>query len=283
VNATVASLHCYPIKAAGAVDLTQATIGARGFPFDRHWMLVDGENCFVSQRQLPAMARFSVELSDDHLNVSWPDKAPHTVSFATPTGTPFQATMHGSQQPFLVVDEGLSASGWFTDCIGERKGQPLRLVRLAPDFVRHVPDDLGARAASIHLADAYPYLVTSTASLRRVGESLEQDGPAPMMNRFRPNIVLEIAEPWAEMGGGTLRDESSIMALELLKPCKRCGTPQVNQETGELDIGSALHDALTDLSGQLPVVDNFFGQNAVVDRGVGEVLEIGQHLVIERR
>jgi uncharacterized protein YcbX len=283
MNVTVASLHSYPIKSAGAVDLTQATIGARGFPFDRHWMLIDCENCFVSQRQLPLMARFSVEIEGDHLNVSWPGKAPCTVSFATPTGAAFQATMHGSQRPFLVVDEGLTASQWFTDCIGERKGQALRLVRLAPDFVRHVPDDLGERAAAIHLADAYPYLVTSTASLRGVAENLEAGGPALAMNRFRPNIVLEMAEPWAEMEGGTLRDESGVIALELLKPCKRCGTPQVNQETGKLDIGSALHDALTNLSGRLPVVDNFFGQNAVVDRGVGELLEIGQHLVIERR
>ena len=96
MNVTVASLHSYPIKSAGAVDLTQVTIGARGFPFDRHWMLIDCEDCFVSQRQLPLMARFSVEIEGDHLNVSWPDGAPCTVSFATPTGAPFQATMHGS-------------------------------------------------------------------------------------------------------------------------------------------------------------------------------------------
>ena len=140
MKATVASLHCYPLKSARGVELTEAIIGARGFHLDRHWMLIDGE----------------------------------------------------------------------------RKGQPLRLVRLAPGYVRGVPDE-----------------------------------------------------------GGRI-------ALEMLKPCKRCGTPQVNQETGELDLGSSLHDALTELSGRLPVADNFFGQNAVVDSGVGETLEVGQRLAIER-
>ena len=216
MKATVASLHCYPLKSARGVDLTEAIIGARGFHLDRHWMLIDGESCFVSQRQVPALARLFVRLGKDHLEISWPDKSPFAVPHTAPAGVPFPATMHSSQKPLLVVDEGPAASDWLTDCIGERKGQRLRLVRLAPGYVRGVPDE-----------------------------------------------------------GGRI-------ALEMLKPCKRCGTPQVNQETGERDLGSSLHDALTELCGRLPVADNFFGQNAVVDSGVGEILEVGQRLAIER-
>ena len=110
MKATVASLHCYPLKSARGVDLMEAIIGARGFHLDRHWMLIDGESCFVSQRQVAALARLFVRLAKDHLEISWPGKSPFAVPHAAPAGVPFPATMHSSQKPFLawIIHESAS-------------------------------------------------------------------------------------------------------------------------------------------------------------------------------
>mgnify|MGYP001249049916 CR=1 FL=1 len=280
---TVASLHCYPLKSAGPVDLDSAVIGERGFPFDRHWMLVDGEGRFVSQRQLPQMSLIAVALHNDRLEVSWPDSPSLEIPLDEPGTAPFQATMHASQQPLSVVDEGCAAGNWFTDILGEKTGHPLRLVRLAPGFEREIPDVELGRGAFINLADAYPYLVTSMRSLAAVVEHLGTSVSSFHMNRFRPNIVLHMEPPWSEMQGGTLRSNSGSAEFDLVKPCKRCGTPQVNQEIGQSDVGAELHHVLSELSAGLPVADNVFGQNAIVADGAGEELVIGQGLTFEPR
>ena len=53
---TVASLHIYPIKSLGGFAVEEAHITDRGFAHDRRWMLVTGDNVFITQREVPAMA-----------------------------------------------------------------------------------------------------------------------------------------------------------------------------------------------------------------------------------
>ncbi len=287
MQATITNLHAYPLKAAGGVDLSEAPLGARGFPFDRHWMLIDRHNGFVSQRQMPQMALLAVGLQDDHLEVFFPQKQSLVVPFEQPSTEPLTATMHPGQPPFEVVSQGPAASQWFTECLGPRKGGPLRLVRLAADCIRSVPDPLFAEEATLHLADAYPYLVTSNSSLKLVNEQFAQQGVELPMRRFRPNIVLDLEPAWIEMRGGTLGDQSGRLRLRLCKPCGRCGVPQVNPATGQRDVGIALHQVLRQVHGQFlgsesdGPPENVFGQNAIVEEGFGEVLRVGQQLILQ--
>jgi uncharacterized protein YcbX len=51
----------------------------------------------------------------------------------------------------------------------------------------------------VSFADAFPLLLASTGSLAQLGERLAAEGEQPVpMNRFRPNVVVDGAEPWAE-------------------------------------------------------------------------------------
>jgi uncharacterized protein YcbX len=51
------------------------------------------------------------------------------------------------------------------------------------------------------------------------------------MNRFRPNIVITGAEPFAEDHWQAIRINQQ--RFDLVKPCDRCAVTMVDQETGE--------------------------------------------------
>src|SRR5271165_3221458 len=53
---TVTWLKTYPLKSCAAVHLREARITPRGLEHDRDFMVVDGDNDFVSQRKVPELA-----------------------------------------------------------------------------------------------------------------------------------------------------------------------------------------------------------------------------------
>ena len=80
----------------------------------------------------------------------------------------------------------------------------------------------------VSLADAYPVLLASTASLAALNRELG-DNPVPM-NRFRPNIVVEGCAPWAEEGARHLSAGSA--RFRGATPCERCIVVTVDQRDG---------------------------------------------------
>ena len=127
-------------------------------------------------------------------------------------------------------------------------------------------------------SDGFPLLVASTASLDELNRRLVAAGQAPVtMQRFRPNLVLDgLEQPHDE----DLIDELVIdtpdgpVRLRLVKPCARCGIPDVDPATGEPDgaVGTVLAGYRID-----PRVDGgiTFGMNAVIVEGVGRTLRVG--------
>ena len=280
MEARVAGLYAYPLKSARGVELKEAKLGSKGLPWDRHWMLIDEKKQhFVSQRKIPGMALLSTALLHDRLEVGFPDFQNLSVPFESPEANPFGATMHQEGEDIQVIDEGGEAANWFSEIFKDH----LRLVRIAPGFNRRVPDSLKEDNDFVELSDGYPYLVTSNASLDLFNSRFCEQGESDSvieMERFRSNIVIDIAEPWAEMAAGlSLQNENGSIKFSLLKPCKRCGIPQVNPSTGKLDIGAALHRVLTGLNSDHELgPDNVFGQNAILKSGWEELLQVGQRL-----
>jgi uncharacterized protein YcbX len=78
------------------------------------------------------------------------------------------------------------------------------------------------------LQDATPFHLTSEESLAdlnlRAGTSLP-------MNRFRPNLVVRGAHPYAEDAWKTVTIGETV--LRWIKPCTRCVATTTDQETGE--------------------------------------------------
>src|SRR3954470_8626790 len=66
----ISSIYVYPIKSFGGISLSSALVTDRGLQYDRRWMLVDKENCFISQRQLPGLALFKTSIKEFGIEIT---------------------------------------------------------------------------------------------------------------------------------------------------------------------------------------------------------------------
>lgn len=275
----ITQLTIYPVKSLRGISLERAELTERGLAHDRQWLVVDDIGRFVTQRQLPGMARISVRLTDEALVLEHPDAAPLAVP------------LEGEDRPRLPVyvwddlcqalDEGAEAAAWLGAVLGDFKGSGLRLVRFAPDQRRDVEAHYLAPDERAHtaFADGYPFLVVTQGSLDEVNRRLAAKGLAPVpMERFRPSIVVDAAEPFAEDGWDALTLHEGAVRLGLRKPCQRCKITTVDQATGEIAVpGEPLRTLVEMNTRRAP--GGYFGQNAILLTGDGDTLAVGDELV----
>jgi uncharacterized protein len=80
----------------------------------------------------------------------------------------------------------------------------------------------------VSFADGYPCLAISTASLANLNSRL--DVPLPM-DRFRPNLVVDGCEPFAEDGWRKMAVGDTLLRFAGL--CTRCSVTTVDQASGQ--------------------------------------------------
>jgi hypothetical protein len=140
-----------------------------------------------------------------------------------PEGPRLVVDVHGAWQG-EAVDQGDEAAEWASTLLGE----PVRLVRVAPDHERVVDDCDSA----ITFTDSTPLHLTSLSSLDDLNGRILEKGAEPVpMARFRPNIVVAGWEtPYTEDG---IRDFTiGTTRLRWVKPDVRCKVTMVDQPTG---------------------------------------------------
>ena len=96
------------------------------------------------------------------------------------------------------------------------------------------------------------------------------------MERFRPNLVVDAAEPHAEDGWRRIRIGDAV--LHLVKPCSRCVVPSIDPATAEKG-----REPLRTLAAYRRGPDGkiYFGQNAVpAAESAGTVLEEGAGVTV---
>ena len=67
----ISEINIYPIKSLKGISLDSAVVEARGLQNDRRWMLVDENNQFLSQREIPAMALVKIGIDAEKLTASF--------------------------------------------------------------------------------------------------------------------------------------------------------------------------------------------------------------------
>jgi uncharacterized protein len=216
----LSGLYVYPIKSCGGVAVGEWEVGERGLRHDRRWMLVDETGRFMSQRQLPRMARIGVRFAPDGLIVDAPGMSSLEVPFRPPDGKLRLARVWDDLVEVSSV--GAEADRWLGECLGAR----CRLVHLPDRSQRPVDPDYGRATDRVALADAFPFHLISATSLAELNTRLEQ--PLPI-DRFRPNLVVGGCEPFAEDGWGKVR--IGPVTLHVVKPCARCVIITVDQRT----------------------------------------------------
>lgn len=267
----IRSLHTYPVKGAAGTAHESIGVGLKGLAGDRRWMIVDSGGRFVSQREIASLARLAVRSEPDGIALGIPGRAEMFV--ARPNGHDRLPVSIWRDDVDAAVVEG-EADAALSDFLG----QPVRLVHFDDRAFRHVSRDWIDREAPVAFADGYPILVTSTASLDELNARLAATGAEPVtMDRFRPNVVIEGAGPFAEDGWATI--EIAGIVLDLVKPCARCVVTTIDQASGEKTGKEPLATlARFHRSGDPRAPGALFGWNAV-PRGPGH-LAVGQDVTV---
>jgi uncharacterized protein len=260
--ANVAELFVYPLKSARAIACSRVRVRPTGFEWDRHWMLVNAQGVFLSQRTHPQLACIVPQIEGEELLLRAPTLPPLRLP-RTFTGERLAVRVHNDR--CIGLDEGSAAAEWASRIAAE----PARLVRVPAQIERQSnPAFAGDAFAPMGFADGFPVLVCNQASLEDLNTRLAEGIP---MERFRPNVVLEGLPPWAEDRIDTLT--FGEVTLRLVKPCSRCTIPSIDQRTGRPAIDPT------------PVLRQFrfskalrgvtFGENAVILRGADALIERG--------
>lgn len=225
----LASLHIFPIKSTQGHDLDAAEVQRWGLADDRRYLVVDEHGEMMTARKYPRMLAIRAELSGGTLTLTGPHAAPVTVR---PAGGLSTVEVWGT--PVELTDCGDEAAAWLSALVG----RPARLRWLDDPTRRGVDPEYGRPDDRVSLADGYPLLLASTASLAQlndwVAETAVERGeelPAPLpMRRFRPNVVVEGAErAFAEDEWKRVR--IGEVDFRVGNGCARCVLTTVNPET----------------------------------------------------
>lgn len=260
----LAELRVHPLKSARALVMDRVEVDAFGPRHDRRWMAVGADDVFLSQRHTAALARVGTRLEGDALTLH----AAGLPALRVPAGHAHRR-VRVWKDTVDALDCGDEAAAWLTAALGE----PARLVHIPDDALRPVPPEHGRPGDRVAFSDAFPFLVLSRASLDDLNGRME--APLPV-ERFRPNLVIDGAEPYAEDTWRRIRVGEIVM--DVVKPCARCLVTTTDQRTGERG-----KEPLRTLAGYRRRDGHvWFAQNAIHrDRGtlrVGdpvEVLEFG--------
>ena len=226
----IASLHTYPVKGSHRLDHDEARVEPWGLAGDRRWLVVDADGVGMTQRRDPRLVTLRPEPVPGGLVLRAAGRP--DLAVAEPLdGDPVSVRVFSGKVPVPARLAPAEAHAWFSTLLDA----PVRLAWLAdPATARPLNSPFGEDDDRVSFADGYPILLTTTASLDAVNGWLVEGGDEPVpMNRFRPNIVVSGATPWAEDAwlGGRLR--VGDLTLRVAKPCDRCLVTTTDQETGE--------------------------------------------------
>ncbi len=265
----LSQINIYPIKSLAGIPVQESAIESRGLSFDRRWMLVDDDNRFLTQREIPAMALIKVRMEKGNPVVSLGERsieipAPQNGDSATVTiwNSQVKGKFYGGE-----IDE------WFSEALGNS----CRLVRMPEETERKVNPLYAVRKAEdvVSFADGYPFMLIGQGSLADLNSKL--DTPLPM-NRFRPNFVVEGSEAFAEDNWKLVRIGETV--FHIVKPCERCVITTIDQNVGEKGAKEPLKTLSTYRNRNGNVL---FGQNLIAEDPGGTV-RVGDEIeVLELR
>jgi uncharacterized protein YcbX len=218
----VTELNLYPVKSLAGVSPRAAVLDERGLAGDRRWAVVEPDGKKVTAR-------------DDHrlLGVRAEPLDGGAVRLLAPGAEPLVVVPPRGHEPMPVAFSGqssaLPAAAEASDWLSGRIGRDLRLVWQDDDTVRPVRrDEGGLDGDRISFADSAAIHVTTEASLARLNDWVietavergEEPGEPLRQERFRPNVVVEGDEPFAEDSWSTVRiGEVTFRATMLVDRC----------------------------------------------------------------
>ena len=225
---TVSDLFIYPIKSLAGISIQQGVVTERGFENDRRWLLVDGDNRFLTLRKFPRMALLQPSFEQDGLTIRTREMDAKNlfIPFKVDQNVVEEVTIWNATCTAQVYSRKINQ--WFSKVLQT----PCKLVFMPDDTWRPVDTTSGFRPAGkfTSFADAYPFMMMSRASLADIDK---RTSAQMTFARFRPNIVFSGGVPYQE-------DEMKLFSINGIKftgleKCSRCNVPNVDPATAKMD------------------------------------------------
>lgn len=241
-------IYIYPVKSLTGIRVERWPVNHKGLLYDRHWMLIDEQNKFLSQRRLPGMALIGTTLTESMLTISAPGMTDLQFGLEEWNGETLNAQIWHDECLAHVVSK--EADHWFSQFLNT----PCRLVYHPLTETRTVNQNYAGPNDQTAFSDGFPFLIVSENSLTVLNEQLPSEIG---MTRFRPNLVISGCEAYAE---DTWRELSiNDIRFRLPKPCSRCAVPTIDPLTAEFG-----KEPLQTLNRLRKWQNNvYFGQNAL--------------------
>lgn len=226
MNAMVSKVEqiiVYPVKSLGGISVNKSKALTAGFEYDRRWMLLDENNVFITQREIPNLSQFSTSLTTDQLIITYQNET-IAIPLENDTEDIFNAKVWDDLANLKHVNNAVNE--WFSDHLKQR----VKLVKMASENARSHFSSTKNMTLNVSLADGYPYLIVGDESLRNLNSNLEQ----PIsINRFRPNIVVSTQQPHEEDNWDSLNiGQASFLNI---KPCGRCQIVSIDPITSQIN------------------------------------------------
>ncbi|HHJ38606.1 MAG: hypothetical protein AXA67_03995 [Methylothermaceae bacteria B42] len=250
-NLILSELYLYPVKSLRGIAVQAWEVDSFGLRFDRRWMVVDQNGRFLTQRQLPHMAKIgtAIDPGSGALTLNHPQLGEMQVPNAPEAVSRKEVTVWRSHVKAVLVD--LAVDAWLSEAIGK----PCRLVWFPDDEVRQVNLKHARKGEKTAFSDGYPFLLIGQGSLDDLNSRL----PEPVsMRRFRPNLVVSGCQPYAE--DAWKRIAIGGIPFRIAKPCSRCVVTTVDPDSGEKTGSEPLQ---TLFSYRKHGNEAWFGQNAI--------------------
>jgi uncharacterized protein YcbX len=242
-------IFIYPIKSVRGIAIGETQVETTGPVQDRRWMLVDEQGIFLSQRKLPRMVLIEPHFDGRDLVLTAPGTSPLVVRSWCGEGEWIPVRIWRDNLTLPHPDQEYDE--WLSSFLGQR----CRLVHLPDEVRRNVEPPFDDSQWQVSLADGYPLLVVTQASVDLLNAKLA----SPVrVEHFRPNLVLADAAPHAEDNLNEVRIGS--VELRIVKACARCSVVLVDPATANVGV-----EPLRALAGYRAMPRGvMFGQNALV-------------------
>lgn len=276
-----------PVKSTSMVELTEARLTPEGLydgdVGDRTWMVVyadpdqNGVYHVAAQRDegMGIMVLIQPQVTQDALRLTWKGNDPFAVPRDRNNGREIKVEIW-KEVVGHAIDQGPEVAEWLSDYLGRQ----VLLVKATEESLRKVSQKYTANEAILRLwQDSYPINWIPQESIdelsRRAGRTFD-------WRRLRPNIVV-VGVPIPDFEHTVLRGQFGIVPFKNGKPCDRCGIPQVNPDTGEVDAkgpNGLLNTLRTYKNWLKPSGDTvpILGEGALIE-GEGEIA-VGQDVTV---
>lgn len=269
----VSDLYIYPLKSARGIRLAASDIDAFGLPGDRRAMVVDPSGHFITQREMPVLARIDVQPAGDAFRLSM-DGKPEVI--ATPQDTRIDVDVWKTIVSAAIADDAANGA------LSEWVERPVKLAFFDKHSRRVASEEWAEGETPVTFTDGFQILVTTTGSLKALNDDLVAHGDGTIgMERFRPNIVIDCDEPWQEDRWAAI--EIDGVRLDLVKPCARCIMTTQDQLSGSRAVPNPMPAmGRLRMSADRRVPGPLFGWNAV-PRGEGRIAIGANVKIVEDR